>query len=212
MGAKSEAMMAAFEQACTKLKHENQEFHRQLRIDMQTFEMNMFPTVVTCQQNTINCVTANSPILDARDTAPSCLDIPSTSTAQSDDPNLTTNALHTAPSCLDTSPTSIAHSDNPNLTTNALDTAPSCLDTPPTSITHLDDPNLATKPYSTMSTRSISINTSPCGTWKKITLHLAFNVSLSNFSYVDPPIPQPHCLNLPPSRAKKKGVYSYYSI
>jgi hypothetical protein len=176
MSAKSETLMEAtiaFEQACTTLQLENQEFYRQLLIenqefhwqlliDMHTFQMNMFPTVVTtCQQNTINSVTnyqANSPILDALDTAPSCLDIPPTSTA------------------------------------------------------HSDDPNLATKPYSTMSTHSISINTSPCGTWEKITLHLAFNVSLSNFSYVDPPIPQPHCLNLPPSRAKKKGVYSYYSI
>jgi hypothetical protein len=199
MSAKSETMMEAtiaFKQACTTLQRENQEFYRQLLIenqefhrqllsDMHTFQMNMFPTVVTtCQQNTINSVTnyqVNSPILDALDTAPSCLDIPPTS----DDPKLATNALHTAPSCLDI---------------------------PSTSTVHSDDPNLAAKPYSTMSTRSISINTSPCGTWKKITLHLAFNVSLSNFSYVDPPIPQLHCLNLPPSRAKKKGVYSYYSI
>ena len=204
MSAKSETMMEAtitFKQACTTLQHENQEFyrqllienqefHRQLLIDMHAFQMNMFPTVVTmCQQNTINSVTnyqVNSPILDALDTAPSCLDIPPTSTAHSDDPKLATNALDT-------------------------DTAPSCLDIPSTSTAHSDDPNLAAKPYSSMSTRSISINTSPsaCGTWKKITSHLAFNVLLSSFSYVDPPLPQPHCLNLPPSRAKKKGVYSY---
>jgi hypothetical protein len=115
---------------------------------------------------------------------------------------------------------------------NALDTrAPSCLDIPPTSSTHSDDPDdpkLATKlyscntrlrySYSTMSTRSISSIASPGRTRKKImshhlASHIAFGyVSLSNFLYVDPPLSQPHCLNLPPSRAKKKGVYSYYSI
>jgi hypothetical protein len=115
MGAKFESMTAAFKQACTTLQRENQEFYRQLLIDMHIFQMNMFPTVVTtCQQNTINSVTnyqANSPTLDALDTTPSGLDIPPTSTVHSNDPKLATNALDTAPSCLDIPSTSTAHSD-----------------------------------------------------------------------------------------------------
>ena len=100
---------------------------------------------------------------------------------------------------------------------NALDTAPSCSDVLLTSTAHSDDAKLATKPYScnptktypAMPTRSISINIWPG--IRKITSHPALHVvfgyvSLSNFSYVDPPLLQPHCLNLPPSRAKKKGV------
>jgi hypothetical protein len=106
--------------------------------------------------------------------------------------------------------------DSPIL--NALNTAPSCLDIPPTSTAQSDDPKLATKLYScnstqylysTMSTHSVLINTSPFHTWEKIMLHLAFNISLPNVLYVDPPLLQLHCLNLPPSQAKKKGVYSY---
>jgi hypothetical protein len=61
MRAKFETMMTAFKQACTTLQHENQEFHRQLLIEMQTFQMNMFPQVVTCQHNTINRVTYYQP-------------------------------------------------------------------------------------------------------------------------------------------------------
>ena len=194
---KFEAMMAAptitFERACAKLQHENQEFHRQLKDDMQTFQMNMFPTVVTtCPQNTINSVTNYQAASQEALQAQAQFSI----------------ELRMEPQTL---------ADSPNL--NALDTAPSRLDIPPTSTAQeSDDPKLATKPYSctltrypysTMSTRSISINTPPCAsTRKKIMSHLAFNVSLSNFSYVDPPLPQPHCLNLPPGRAKKKGVYS----
>jgi len=201
MGAKSESMMAAFEQACTTLQLENQEFHRQLLIenqefhrqlliDMQTFQRNMFPTIVTtCQQNpiTVNSVT-----------------------------NYQAASQQAQSSLLELSMEPQILADSPIL--NALDT---CLDIPPTSSAQSDDPKLATKPYSCNSTRypyskmstcSVWINKLPCRTWEKITLHLVFNVSLSNFSYVDPPLPQPHCLNLPPSRAKKKGVYSYCSI
>jgi hypothetical protein len=209
MSAKSETMMeatVAFKQACTTLQRENQEFyrqlsiqnqefHRQLLIDMETFQMNMFPTIVTtCQQNTI---TVNS-VTNYQAASQQALQVQPQFGLEP------LNDLDTAPSCLDIPPASSAHSDDP------------------------DDPKLATEPYScnrtglgypysTMSTRSISIIASP-RTWTKIMLHhpashIAFGyVSLSNFSYVDPPLPQPHCLNLPPSRAKKKGVYSYYSI
>jgi hypothetical protein len=104
-----------------------------------------------------------------------------------------------------------------SLILNALD---ACIDNPPAStVMHPVDTKSATKPYtcnrtrysySTMSTRSISINISPC--IRKTTLHPTFMHvvfgydSLSNVSYADPPLLQPHCLNLPPSRAKKKGV------
>jgi hypothetical protein len=106
---------------------------------------------------------------------------------------------------------------------NAHDAAPSCSDIPRTSTTHADDTKLAAELhtcnrtqylYSTTSTRSISINISPRN--RKITSRFTFilvfgYVSLSNFWYVDPPVPQPHRLNLPPSRAKRGG-YSHYSL
>jgi len=190
MGTKFESMMAAFEQACTTLQCENQEFHSQLLIDMQTFQMNMFPRVVTCQQNTINCATDYQTTSQQALEAQAQFSLPKLSMEQQIPANL------------------------PIL--YALDTAPSCSDVLLTSTAHSDDAKLATKPYScnptgypAMSTRSISMNISPC--IRKITLHPALHVvfgyvSLSNFSYADPPLLQPHCLNLPPSRAKKKGV------
>jgi len=186
MIAKFEATMAAetiaFEQALTTLHHENQESQRQFMINMQTFQTNMANTVIICIMNY-------------------------QATFQ--------QALQAQFNLFELSMEQQILANSPIL--NGLETTPSCLDNPPAStVTYPVDTKSATKPYtcnrtryppSTMSTRYISINISP-RIWK-ITFVVFGYASVSNFSYADPPLPQPHCLNLPPSQAKKKGVYSY---
>jgi hypothetical protein len=166
-------------------------------INQRTFQTNMSNMLVTSQQNTIDCIMNNQATL--QQTLQAQLNLFELSTEQ--------QALRSPPMLLD--PEILADSD-------LLTLAPSALVLPTSTTSSIDNIHLPTTiyicnhalpPYSKTYTRPFSISLiSSRRTHNQIDVVFKNLASLSN-SYMDPPIPNPYRLNLPPSRAKKKEVY-----